>query len=736
MMKNEKNEDDDYNNVNEEEAAMFLNNVRKTEYVVRAAQKERGAKAGELIVRAVMEHYWIKEGAGGRNVASPIPPKPDSRLKRDGTGNYNAGIPLQATIEEFPHYIPALCEKRTDGQAGWRIKWAVTYFEKAKSFLMIDDATPTPRALAAWKQHTIPEDDVLAYGLKEAAMMHKLTLDGYSNDPIDVRIRQCVTQQGKLLTEIWTNVAQGESVRFKGPDNSLKDNLLRLQNQAGAFVVQQSSPLIFNHVIPTIYVTFDDAGTDAAAAAATAVTAAGVPAPPPGPTSVTTGGNAATAAAAGAAKKREANLGMIFCYECKGSVLLRENKDAVDLCASERMHFARSKDAHQLVPIHLLRANTATVPKTCYFYVLPRYITRWSPEKPEWWPSGSQGISLFRNPSQLYDLKSTPAVQGGPVFYSLSVDLAVFQWRDRPNTNERYVVSARVRREDDVIWRSFGITHGEAYAAIMMANPDIPFHCTMNFWRKATMERPANDPREINRSEGTENIRGYYDFIIDSVTPDYRRHFPKNGIHLSQAYVEREFEDWCSENKKTKATTLRLNPYNETKRNPLHTLQGLSSAVLALGNGQPAPEGIPKLAADEGFYHACNGDITALLERNGRYQFYVLTSRFLNDEERAKYCGPNGIAADDWLTAQIHQAASAKTSFYYWIFALDTQAKIAKSHTETKTPAREEPSTSSSGTKRDRSEEEESAPAAADVGKKVARKEEEEEDEEEEDEYE
>lgn len=662
------NPDEDYGTVNEEEAAMFLNNVRKTEQVVRAAQKERGAKNGELVVRAVMEHFWVKEG--NRNVASNTPAKPESRTGKKGT-SYNAGLPLQVTIEEFAQYIPDLCEKRKDGQPGWHIKWTLSFFDNARKFLINPvDESPSAAAVAAWHVHTIPQDDVQAYGLKEAALQHGLTEEGLANDLLSTRIRQCIGRDGVLAKELWTNVARGESVRFKAPDYTPKDNLLRAQLPSGAYAVQPSSQLIFNHVVPTIYVTFDDA----AAAAVKQEDTNGVPTLP----STTT-----TAVAAAVVKKKEANLGMIFSYECKGSVLLRENKEASDLCASERMHLTRNKDIHQLVPIHVVRASvTEVIPKTVYFFVPPRYITRWTPEHPV-----GHGISLFRNTLQPNDLKSTPNAQGGEVYYSFVTDLAVFQWHDKPNIKERYVVNGRVRRGDENIWRSWGITNGDAYAAIMMANQEIPFHLTLNFWKKATMERPANDPKEMNRNKGTENICGYYDFIIDNVVPDYLRYFRARGIRLSRAFVEQEFSDWGSISKKTKATMLTLQPYAKlhTRDNPLHSLQGLSSAVVSLGNGQPPPADMPndwpKLTDQEGYYHACKGDITHMLAPNGRYQFYVLTSRSVSEEERSTIMGEE---ADQWLTEQIERAAKSHSTFYYWIFAVDTQAKIAKQQDKTK----------------------------------------------------
>lgn len=657
------NDNDDYGVINEEEAAMFLNNVRKTENVVRAAQKERGAREGELVVRAVMEHFWVKEN-GGRNSASSVPPKPESRDKRDGSGKYNAGIPLQATIEDFDRIIDGACEKRTDGEAGWRIKWTLSYFAQSEAFLVNPaDGTPTARTVAAWKA---------------------AAADGsLPNDPLSVRIRQCVTRDGVLVKELWTNVVRGESARFKGPDNNPKDNLLRMQSPSGAYLVQQSSPLIFQNVVPTIYVTYDEAPPIPSSGSELT----GVPALPPTGGAPKKGG-AATAATAGnnGAKKKEASLGMIYCYECKGSVLLRENKEAADLCASERMHLARNKDAHQLVPIQTLRSGAVDFPKSVYFYVPPRYITRWNPEHPEFWPKGSQGISLFRNTLQLQDIKSAPTASG-EVFYSFVLDMAVFQWKDKPNTQERYVVNARVRRDDDNAWRSWGITNGEAYAAIMLANQDIPFHCVLNFWKKATLERPANDSKEMNRNEGTENIRGYYDFIVDNVVPDYRRYFPARGMQVSRTFVEREFGDWRSMHVKSNTITLALEPYGKMHKrdNPLHLLQGLSSAVISLGNGQPPPPDLPadwpRPSKQEGYYHGCKGDITHLLAPDGRYQFYVLTSRPLTEDERARYCGASATAtpeeADAWLNEQIERAAKSQSAFYYWIFALDTRSKLA-----------------------------------------------------------
>lgn len=195
------------------------------------------------------------------------------------------------------------------------------------------------------------------------------------------------------------------------------------------------------------------------------------------------------------------------------------------------------------------------------------------------------------------------------------------------------------------------------------------------------MELPPNDPREINRNPGTENIRAYYEFIVQQVTPDYLRYFRTSGLRVSRDFVEHEFSDYISENKKTKATTLVLKQWKEEKRNPLHALHGLRSAVLSLGNGQPAPiiDGVqPKLASTEGYYHGCSGDVTHILSPDGRYQFYVLCSRMPEtDAELTQLHNVEGCG-DDWMMEQIQRAAETKTPFFYWIFAVDTQARSSQ----------------------------------------------------------
>jgi hypothetical protein len=355
-------------------------------------------------------------------------------------------------------------------------------------------------------------------------------------------------------------------------------------------------------------------------------------------------------------------------------VLHREDKEIMDLCPSERLWVLRNRDEHQLVPVEQERTKKQ-MKQSLYFYVSPKYTSKWAPDQPELLYNG-QGVAILRNKDaegkidvDEKDFKVVSA-DGKQVFYGLHVNFTVFQWIERPNTRERYILSAGLKREDDIVWREFGITNPDAYAAIMLANTDIPMHLMLNFWRKSSLERPANDPAQINRKAGTENIRGYYDFIIDHVEPDYLRYFRQHGMRVSEEFVRTEFEEWASTSKKNNALRLILAPFDHTKANPLHKLQGIGSAVISLGNGQPAP-GELKMPEGCGFNHGYSGDVSSVF--TGNHDFYVLTSRL----PPAGAIAAGGVA-DDWLQNTIAEAEASNSPFYYWIFAVAKNAKLAR----------------------------------------------------------
>lgn len=660
----------------------FMANVNQTKDVVRAAQKERGAKAGELVVRATFEHFWVKNPEGSGNVESfvPHPVGSDMRKKKDNSGaTFPGGIPMQAVIEEFPVLLPGACEK-IEGRPGWKIKWSLSYLPASEAFLLSRETGPDG------KQRIVPSKNTLA------AWTPVGPNGELPQDDLSMRIRELCSADGTLVTEKYTEVQAGQSGKFKAPDTS--DTILRATLPGGGQRVQPDSGLLFNRVEPTGYVIFDseeEAKNRAAANNKNKAGQGGVPDLPPTtatPQPLTV--NAQTGAivlANGApvqSKKQETRLYVQYTYECRGSVLLREDKEAVDLCHSERQHRRKNKDAHQLVHIEQIRARVAEPHKSYYWYVLPKYMTKWSPEHPEWL-NDDQGITLIRESPQERDFVQRPAKEGGPTFYGLKVTLMVFQWLQRPNTRERYVVTMGLARENDSVWRSFGITNGEAYAALMLNNPDLPFHVTATYWRKASVERPANDPKEINKKEGTENIRGYHDFIISEVVPDYLRYLRARGLRVSPDYVKDEFFDWVNYRGREKTLTLELNPWPAKSHNPLHALQGSASAVISLGNGQPGTD--PQMPKAHGANHGFQGDITPFIN-NGTHEFFVMTSRTLSDEERARYCGQSAPEfADMWIKERIKNAADAGTRFYYWIFAVNKSAKYAKPRAPVQVPA-------------------------------------------------
>lgn len=603
----------------QQEEDEFERNIRATQNDVRAAQKERGAKEGELVVKGTLLNYWVKERSQtnpeGRNVESPTPPAVEKRPKRDKSGDYIAKVPMQCGLREM-NLVEKLVEPRTDGLPGYRVKFEVSVFESAAKFL-VDNAK------RAWAEP-------------------------WPMDFTSVRIRQYTTPDGKVLTHVWMNQAPGDSIRCTAPDK--KDSLFRLPHPhlVGALKVQPLSELEFNNVVPSVYLSVSNARGPAKRAG------------------VDEGGAGPVATVAS-----EQRLYDNYTYVCKSNVLHREDKELMELCASERLWMLRNRDQHVFVPVEQERV-TKTVPEKCYFYVSRKYMSKWAPDQPGLLPNG-QGVAILRDRNVTEKDFKNVSMDGKQVFYGLLLNFTVFQWVERPNTQERYIVQAKLTREDDSVWRDMGITNPDAYAAIMLAHSDIPLHVMANFWRKASLDRPANQPDQINRIEGTENIRGYYDFIISEVIPDYLRYFRQHGMRVSKEFVNEEFVEWATMNLKTKALGVTLAPMEHTKTNPLHKLQGIGSAVISLGNGQPAPEGVT-LPKGCGFNHGYAGDISALFE--GKHDFYVLTSRVPPAEQQAR--SQSGQVVDDWLQNCISEAEASNSPFYYWIFAVAKDAKLAR----------------------------------------------------------
>lgn len=594
---------------------MFECNIQATQTQTREAQKERGAKEGELVVSGTLLNYWSKEKSqanpDGHKTESSVPPPIEKRPKRDKSGDYNAKIPMQCALREIK-LVDKVVETRTDGLPGYRVRFEASIFEDAKAFV-------AKHAKHAWST-PLPED------------------------PTSVRVRQFTTPDGALLTHIWQNHSPGDSIRCTA--NDARDSIFRAPHPhlAGAFKVQPLSELTFNNVVPSVYVMLARGGGNGNWRKRGAADG------PAGPTP----------------QEQEPYLFAQYSFVCKGTVLHREDPSLMELCASERQWILQDRDSHLLVPVHQEREKR-TIPSKCYFYVSPKYLSKWAPDQPELLPNG-QGVAILRDRLVTEKDFKTHSMDGKQTFYGMLLNFTVFQWHERPNTSERYILQAKLPREDDHVWRDMGITNPDAYAAIMLAHPEIPLHLHCSFWTKASLDRPANAPDQINRLEGTENIRGYYDFIIQQVIPDYLRYFRQYGVRVSVDYVKEEFENWSNINVKTKALGVTLAPpTSETKTNPLHKLHGIGSAVISLGNGQPAPFGMT-LPGGCGFNHAYAGQISTLFD--GNHDFYVLTSR-------SNCPAQPGAVVDEWLQTCIGEAEANHAPFYYWLFAVAKNAKQA-----------------------------------------------------------
>jgi hypothetical protein len=258
------------------------------------------------------------------------------------------------------------------------------------------------------------------------------------------------------------------------------------------------------------------------------------------------------------------------------------------------------------------------------------------------------------------------------------ISFNLFQWRGRPNVEERYVVKLACAQKDrERIWTAYGITNIDAYETIVSANPELPVHVEASLWDSPTKGHTGNAPETIRATEDVATVRGYYVYGITELVPDYLRFFHSpRGLKLSRDFVLKEFANWNMTNAAGRQT-VKFDTQNERiRRNPVNVF-GDKGVVTALGNGQLRD---PTDLSSEPLNLAFSGDATTLFA--GRHDFYVLIGHHMTEEEAHTWAGPtpsNGSPYADGYIENLRAAArAANRVFYYWIFALLKDAKKAK----------------------------------------------------------
>lgn len=461
-----------------------------------------------------------------------------------------------------------------------------------------------------------------------------------TNEELEV-VREFITSTGMLVTQKWVNLGPGDQIKMKLRDS--KDNLFRRENpdQPGVPLVQPSTPLVLSNVKAVIWVT------------ATEIVET-LPLPD------------GSAPDAKAPTRKVLRLNAYNTYECKGSASVSADYDK-NMCLSERKHGSKDPAKHQLVPIEQYQSGARMPARSAYFYVNRAYTTLWV-------PGGDpqlEGITMRRNPCTNSDFKSEFNNEWNG---KCDMSLNLFQWRGRPDIQERYIVKLACSRKDsDRIWTAYGITSLEAYEAIVSANPELPVHVEAGIWDSSSKGHPGNDPKTIRSTEDVATVRGYYVYGITELVPDYLRYFQGGrGLKLSLDYVLREFANWNNTNAAGRRNIKFDNQAENIRRNPVNVF-GDKGVVTALGNGQLKD---PTNLGSEPLYLAFAGDATALF--TGRHQFYVLISHHMTEDEARTWAGPGAPDADAYLDNLRKSSEAAKRPFYYWIFAVLKDAKKAK----------------------------------------------------------
>ncbi|MBX9636554.1 MAG: hypothetical protein K2Q45_03275 [Nitrosomonas sp.] len=616
----------------DDDDAMFLQNVAATAHIVGKRMNDRAIKDGEVAITAIVEAFIhesqepVEAGQYAKKLSKSYPPMVRMIANKTKPGQYPAKLELYATIDKINE---SKDQVRFDAATGkYQVKSKCGFIGNAAAWLKNNHAK-------------IMSDS------KYSALR-----DYFKDD------------NGEVITEKWRTVGPGDRFKFKHSGKEAEKgkeerNIFRkmVPGRKSLYFIQPGAKVHFINVHPEVWIVLRKernapANTEAAAESA----------------AQDAGDNAETVGMDGM------EIVEYLSFDCKSNAKEDEAYDP-ELSYSERLHLLKNPDVHNLVHIRLFEQNPKLMPRSAYFFLRRIYRTQWSPETAS---ANMPGVTIVRD-SGVVDPVTKLIVPRINDFMNEYQDkqnatcnfvFSVFQWNGRAHTQDRFVV--KVIGKGDDLWRKFGITNMTSYAYIAAANEDLPLHISASIWQKNSINHPSNQNDTLNNGKELENIRGYYTYFMNDITPDYLRFFKEQGMRLSPEFVRREFDSWESENKKTGQVTINLKPLDTGKANPLN-VHGIMSDVLSLGNGLKPEEkqGDAKIDRSVGVNHAYNGDIIELFE--GKHDFYFLQSKPLAQAEKNLYSGPGGKIADEFLD-------NLKTTFkvYYWIFAVRREAKTAQ----------------------------------------------------------
>jgi len=639
--------------------------------IVRGRQNQRSVAQSDMIATGTFLCFVSKsKDAAGRFTTVDTLVAPPSVINKSAKtgGTYKDKLEIRFHINDMKT-VKDVCEPVDSGDAGaerWRIMADVGYLGGGKSNMF-----DTKQFI---KDH------------REAAWALDATTGTYANmDELHTNVRKYISADGVMLQQKWVMLDKNSKMRFKVPDSSEEKRIFRAKPPQTPRV-QPFAPIELTKVSANVWAKAEKQTriTDPAAVV------------PEGESPVT----------------HEVWVLNEFCtYTCKGDVRINEDYDP-NMADSEQQHANSDPDSHHLVPVAQMRNGVSHGPTQAYFFV----GSRMTPHRRDNIDPQAQGVTVMRDsPDDVRDLLATFDDQDIP---KCVIRFTVYQWFGRPpntleevSATDKYCVKALTRKDDDKAWRSFGITDPHVYAAIIGANsvrdkerPQmlLPVHLHLAHWKNATLADENNLPDKLNNKPELANMRGYYVFGIETLVPDFVRHFQNNGLRVSQAWVEKEFDNWIITHNGRR--TFEIKAVNPSEQNPLNA-RGTDSAVFALGNGQLLHPGTTNHALlGLGKYHAFTGNAVSVLD--GTRDFYVLTNYTPTMEELNKFYGrfatePEG--ADAYIGALASGERKLDTPFMYWIYAVKRDTKRATVTTYDKSthpPLSDPPATPVVGVKR------------------------------------
>lgn len=501
--------------------------------------------------------------------------------------------------------------------------------------ISVKTGNPYPAKIASWstlKAITLtPEDPITGQWLIKATVgyvgqaapyLTRIYQRAWSEDPNPhlALARKYISSDGIMVKEEIIRVDKGGRVKAKMPGKNSKENVLRQKiGNTDAYIVQPGAPLRLSNVVPEVWITHAEAYTDAT-------------------TGVTI----------------EEHINVSFQLTCNGAVSVNDGYDP-HMAKSERNHATKNPFERVMVPIQQLYKDNKAVAKKANFYVTP------------FLQGVSEGVTIARTPVDLRDYISSK--EGEDSHPGFVVRFNAFYTKaagalPNPKIDDRYVIEVRVKKDDDIFWRSYGIPYMEPYGMINSANSDIPLWIESDLWLKFTLEKEANHMLVDNAASVAPNlstIRGYYIYGAAKCDVDFLRHFRERGIRVSADWVRDEFSIWESTNKH--GTRIVLKPRNKCVH-PVNELGATTSSVLSLGNGRHGGED----DVVTGEFHAFDGNISPLLD-NDTHEFYIL----LGIEEKPKGGGTKGPVFDE----QINKLKQDKANLFYWVYAVRKDAPMA-----------------------------------------------------------